>query len=133
MILFETFIALIPVAWQRAGRKGGFTYTPTKTRDAEHQIKYAVSQEWKKEPLDEPLEVEIFVFFDRPKSKPKRVIFPDVKPDWDNLGKLVGDALNGVLWKDDATIVDGIVRKRYCAPEHPQPGYLLRVSTMRGD
>jgi Holliday junction resolvase RusA-like endonuclease len=36
-----------------------------------------------------------------------------VKPDWDNVGKIVCDALNGVAWHDDAQIVDAHVEKRY--------------------
>lgn len=126
-LLFQTFVAMEPVAWQRAGRKGGFTYTPTKTRNAEHHIKFVVSQLWKGAPLDEPLDLEVIVFSEKPKSKPKRVILPAVKPDWDNLGKLIGDALNGILWKDDALIVDGAVRKRYCGEAYPQPGYLITL------
>ena len=126
-LIFQTFIAMLPVAWQRAGRKGGFTYTPKKTRSAEDFIKFAVGQQWKEAPLDEPLDLEVFVFTEKPKSTPKRVLFPAVKPDWDNLGKLVGDSLNGILWKDDSRIVDGAVRKRFCDSAHPQPGYLLIV------
>lgn len=37
---------------------------------------------------------------------------PDVKkPDWDNLGKVVSDALNGVVYADDCAIADGSVVK----------------------
>jgi Holliday junction resolvase RusA-like endonuclease len=39
-------------------------------------------------------------------------IMPTSKPDWDNYGKIV-DALNGVLWRDDAQICDGRVIKVY--------------------
>jgi Holliday junction resolvase RusA-like endonuclease len=35
------------------------------------------------------------------------------KPDYDNLAKLLGDALNGAVYKDDAAIADGRVVKRY--------------------
>ena len=38
---------------------------------------------------------------------------PLVKPDWDNTGKLVSDALNGILWMDDKQIVEGSVSKWY--------------------
>ena len=124
-LMFEMFIAMLPTAWQRAGRHGGFTYTPKKTRNAEDFIKFAVGQKWRSAPLDEPLDLVIYVFTEKPKSKPKRITLPAVKPDWDNLGKLVGDSLNGILWKDDALIVDGAVHKRYCDDMHPQPGYLL--------
>lgn len=42
-----------------------------------------------------------------------RLIFPGKKPDWDNIGKIICDALNGIVWKDDAQIVDGRVVKLY--------------------
>lgn len=35
------------------------------------------------------------------------------KPDWDNVGKLVGDSLNGVAYLDDAQIFDGRVQKAW--------------------
>ena len=40
-------------------------------------------------------------------------IRPTVKPDWDNIGKLVADALNGIAYDDDKCIVDAQVRKFY--------------------
>ena len=33
------------------------------------------------------------------------------KPDWDNVGKLVSDALNAIAWTDDAVVADGRVTK----------------------
>jgi Holliday junction resolvase RusA-like endonuclease len=38
---------------------------------------------------------------------------PIGKPDFDNIGKIVGDALKGVIWKDDSAVVDGRVLKWY--------------------
>lgn len=38
----------------------------------------------------------------------------NVRSDWDNIGKLVSDALNGVFWEDDRQIVDGRVQKLSC-------------------
>lgn len=52
-------------------------------------------------------------------SKKKRVlmlgdiILPTKKPDWDNVGKIVCDALNKIAFCDDTQIVDGRVIKRY--------------------
>ena len=52
-------------------------------------------------------------------SKKKRVlmlgniIWPTKKPDWDNVGKIVCDALNKIAFCDDTQIVDGRVIKRY--------------------
>mgnify|MGYP003339864711 FL=1 len=49
---------------------------------------------------------------------------PTKKPDWDNLGKAVSDALNGVIFKDDSQIVSAHVRKTYSAV----PGVDIYVS-----
>lgn len=40
-------------------------------------------------------------------------IRPVKKPDWDNIGKIICDALNKIAYHDDAQIVDGRVVKRY--------------------
>ena len=42
-----------------------------------------------------------------------RLIRPIRKPDWDNVGKIICDALNGIAYRDDAQIVDALVRKFY--------------------
>jgi Holliday junction resolvase RusA-like endonuclease len=38
-----------------------------------------------------------------------------VKPDVDNVLKLIGDALNGVAWADDKQIASACIEKRYAA------------------
>ena len=48
----------------------------------------------------------------RPKSC-KRGGWHDRRPDCDNLLKAVMDALNGLIWTDDARIVDMRVQKDY--------------------
>lgn len=64
-----------------------------------------------------PLNVEMFFYFAKPKSAPKHRLYPSVKPDATNVGKAVEDALNGVVWDDDAQIVDLQLRKRYGVPQ----------------
>jgi Holliday junction resolvase RusA-like endonuclease len=41
------------------------------------------------------------------------ISYPTVKPDYDNVAKLVGDSLNGILWMDDSQIVQATLEKRY--------------------
>ena len=43
------------------------------------------------------------------------------KPDWDNLGKLACDALNGIAFKDDSQVDTGAVTKRPRSPYGTQP------------
>lgn len=67
------------------------------------------------------LDVRVFAYYAVPKSvsKKKRAamlahqIRPTKKPDFDNIGKVVCDSLNGIAYHDDAQIVDAMVRKFY--------------------
>jgi Holliday junction resolvase RusA-like endonuclease len=78
-----------------------------------------------KKPLDEALSVSVGAFMPIPASfsKAKRQaaldfdLMPTGKPDADNLGKTV-DSLNGVVWRDDSSIVRMLVTKFYSA--HPR-------------
>lgn len=70
---------------------------------------------------DAMLDVRIFAYYAIPKSVSKKKrqamldkkIRPTKKPDFDNIGKVVCDSLNGIAYRDDAQIVDGLVRKFY--------------------
>lgn len=75
-----------------------------------------------------PLALELVFYVARPKShygkgrnagvvKPSASAFPTVKPDTTKLVRAVEDALTGVLWRDDAQVVDQVARKRYGTPE----------------
>ena len=73
--------------------------------------------------LDGPVAVLIDCWRPLPKSRPKRVESEPntLKPDADNVAKLVLDALNGVAYRDDAQVVVLRVTKhdrmRECARE----------------
>lgn len=125
-----------PVGWQRAGvnRRSGIHYTQDKTRYAEQEIaiRYrAVARGWKWDPKT-PLAMQVFAYFPIPKSATKaeraamieRRILPTVKADWDNIGKLVGDSLNGVAYADDKDIILGTVFKLYSE----RPRIIVRIT-----
>jgi len=71
-------------------------------------------------PSEKPLALLVHTFRPIPESwskKDKRAaltgaILPTPRPDWDNHGKIT-DALNEIVWKDDAQICDARVIKRY--------------------
>ncbi len=70
------------------------------------------------EPIDGPVRVDIDFYLPRPKrlmrrKDPPGAIPHTAKPDRDNLEKATTDALKGLLWRDDAQICDGRVRKWY--------------------
>ena len=96
------------------------TYTPSITRATESAIRsYASLAVRGKEPLECPLILEVIFYLKRGKSVKREV--PSVKPDYDNLAKIL-DACNGVLWKDDALIVDSHIYKRY---SEKKDGFIL--------
>lgn len=72
-------------------------------------------------PLITPLRILIRAYYLVPQSwsqkkKDKGLtnkIRPTTKPDWDNIGKIIGDALNKIAFCDDKQIVEGIVVKIY--------------------
>ena len=75
------------------------------------------------EPIREPVTLTAVCVFARPKSHFRRdgSVKPDAPkwypstPDWDNVGKWIGDALNGTFWHDDRLIVVGKVYAVYGA------------------
>lgn len=50
---------------------------------------------------------------DQQRDAREGLIRPTSTPDWDNYGKLVSDALNGLFYEDDAQVVDAMVSKHY--------------------
>lgn len=64
-----------------------------------------------------PVRMEIDFYFQKPASAPKKRLFPVVKPDADKLARSIFDALTGIVFADDAQVIDCRVRKHYGTPE----------------
>lgn len=98
-------------------RVTGRTYTPQKTVSAERSVAQFAADAMRGRPLfDQPLALVIDCAFLWPKSTTnKRRADPvgfwkSTKPDTDNLIK-IKDALNGVVWTDDALVCLVLARK----------------------
>lgn len=99
----------------RGGRQFVNIYTPAKTRAYERAMAWAgkVAMAGQK-PLLGPLKVTVTAFFAVPASWPAKkrdaalagVIRPTGKPDVENCCKSATDGLNGIVYRDDAQIVD---------------------------
>jgi Holliday junction resolvase RusA-like endonuclease len=63
--------------------------------------------------FDGPLILEATFFRPRPKSWKKSRHYPTSAPDLDKLVRAVGDALKGVIYRDDSQIV-GIYARKLC-------------------
>lgn len=101
----------LPVAWARAGHHGAVSFTPKKQRNFMAELKDVAEQAMQgRAPLDGPLMVECVFAWPWPRAMSARkrgqpgAKWRTSRPDADNLIKLVGDALNGVVWRDDAII-----------------------------
>ena len=83
-------------------RFAGHAYTPAETQKYEERIAYEVYRQGATK-MQGPIFISIGFFYKRPKrmKNPER---HTKRPDLDNLIKGVLDALNGVLWDDDAQI-----------------------------
>lgn len=62
--------------------------------------------------LEGPLHLAVDFYLPAPKADPRRP-FHTVRPDATKLLRALEDALTGVLWKDDAQIVQQAVSKQY--------------------
>jgi crossover junction endodeoxyribonuclease RusA len=71
-------------------------------------------------PLDGPVVLDAKFYLPRPKSTPKRIVWPSKRPDLDKLVRAVGDALvfGGVL-ADDSQIVRLHATKHYSDTDWP--------------
>lgn len=97
-------------------------------------IQQAAAQIYSGPPLDEPLKLELTLVFERPKaliykSRPMPRVPKTTKPDWDNLGKSVCDALNGLLYRDDSLIYSALVTKMIAAGDE-QAHAVITIETI---
>ncbi|MDA8224266.1 MAG: RusA family crossover junction endodeoxyribonuclease [Desulfitobacterium hafniense] len=111
-----------PMGKQRARTlKTGHSYTPNETVNYETLVKMAYDQLPDKCYFEGQLKIIITAVFGIPKSTSKAKaklmlegkMRPTKKPDWDNIGKIICDSLNGIAFHDDSQIVGGCVRKFY--------------------
>lgn len=129
-----------PTPWARAGHKGRVSFTPKRQREAMQTLKYVAGIEMgERVPLEGPLSASFVFCYPWPASMSKKrraaqgSHWKTSRPDASNLLKLIEDALTGVVWLDDAQIVQIGVQKYYdtiprvelrvsaCRVEHPIP------------
>lgn len=110
-----------PCAKQRPRVYGRHAVTPEKTVNYETLVKQLYIIEHHGKQLEGQLQMTVRAYFEIPKSKSQKqahnmsigVERPTKKPDWDNIGKIISDALNGLAYHDDSQIVTATVEKWY--------------------
>lgn len=99
-------------------RATGRTYTDEKTRNAEAMIRsLGFDAMAGRSPLEGPVMLELTVWIAKPQSWSRKRRAESTyyvgKPDADNQGKCVSDALNGICYRDDSQVADLHVRRFY--------------------
>ena len=125
-----------PVPWARtAGGRTVGLFTPAKQRRNAQTLAVLAQQEMLgRAPFDGPIELNMLAAFPVPASWSgkkraaalRQEIFPAKRPDLSNLLKQVEDSLNGVVFRDDALIVQAQIAKIY--GEEPQ--IVVTISTL---
>ena len=108
-----------------AMRKGGGCYTALDVENYEKKIKEMAAFEMRRSGISKmkecPLEMLICVFYRVPDGvdeglKDKMIdgaVSPCLRPDSDEMARVMMDALNGVVYSDDAQICKLVVNKWY--------------------
>jgi len=120
-------IAPTPKGRPRLG-KGGNTYTPSKTKMAEREIRILLSAEVGRSKIqitEKPVYVKLVFHYPFPRKMSSRdklladlgMFYKATRPDLDNLEKLVLDSMNGLIFYDDNQVVKLASEKIYSARE----------------
>jgi Holliday junction resolvase RusA-like endonuclease len=113
-----------PLAWARARRSGKRYFLAEEQQAYRDKVKFHAMSKDGRKMFTGPLRMEVHAWYQWPISK-RRVLKPrgeawrEEKPDADNLGKLICDALEGVLYENDSQVADLRVCKRLAAQGEP--------------
>jgi len=105
----------------RFNTKTGKAYTAGKTVNYENWVRLCYQQQCAGEKLTGEIVAFINAYYTIPKSTSKKNkkdmltgnIRPTIKPDVDNIAKVILDSLNGLAYKDDKQIVFCTISKWY--------------------
>jgi Holliday junction resolvase RusA-like endonuclease len=110
----------------KRGYKGGFAYTPKKTK--EHERKIAMDYATHPNHIDfrrVPVKIKIHAYYKIPKkfnlaqraaASEQKLLPKHKKPDVDNIAKLIMDALEGYAYINDVQICEMEIKKFYGIP-----------------
>lgn len=142
MKMISFFVDAIPKAQPRpkVATRGKFAhayYPKSKSGELEYfksEVMRLAKQKAPESPWDTPCVLRLLYYMPRTVELQKAKHLPkDIahvkKPDWDNLGKLISDALSQAgVWSDDAVVYDAEVAKVY-APDGCPSGVQITIET----
>lgn len=127
-LVLSVVLPLPPLGKERATPLGrGKALKGKRTAKWEMDAGWCLRAKWRGASTAKAVAVEVASVIERPSRRPswvsveawssgRRVPCP-VKPDWDNVAKIVCDAMNRIVLKDDAQVVDGHTATFYAAPD----------------
>ena len=92
--------------------KNGYAYTPETTRIYEEEIRLRYKEKFGDDMLSGNIAVEVFInkepasYLGKKRYNELLGTYCNIKPDTDNVVKVVLDALNGVAYADDKNVVE---------------------------
>ena len=112
------------VTRDRNGKPLPFARAYDPSRDDKRKLALMAQSQAPAKPIAEPIELKVVAVFARPRSHYRTGRFSGIlrdaaphwhtsKPDADNLMKLIKDALNGVIWRDDSLVARESIEKVY--------------------
>ena len=110
----------------RVNLYNGKVYTPNKTKYYENYIRECFCIKYPRfEQIEGRVSIEIIAYRQIPKNTSKAntlnmlqdITSPTIKPDIDNIGKVVLDALNKFAFKDDNQVCKFSIQKKYALME----------------
>lgn len=126
--------AFVPLSWAREAVAAGRQPRAVVTSDNPHAASWqslirGCAQTLYEPPFGGPVQVAVVFRLPRPKSLPRKVTHPVAarSGDIDKLARSVLDALTGVLFADDAAVVDLRARKVFTLPD-AAPGAEITVA-----
>lgn len=129
-VSFTVYGVAQPAGSKRAGMsKGGKMFVrddAKRSRPWKTQVSQAAGQAMGASALlDGPLELSVIFRVPRPKGhygarglRPSAPAYPAVRPDVTKLLRAVEDACTGIVWRDDAQVVEQHAVKLYGEPAH---------------
>jgi Holliday junction resolvase RusA-like endonuclease len=133
----KIFIPGEPIAQPRVkvSTKGGFARAYTERDHPIHAYKQAIRMAYVNaggEVLEGPVEIRIACWFERPKNHSKKrrqqAEPKTTKPDLDNVGKAILDALNEIAYNDDGQVCRLTVEKWYVGGPYDSIGTEIEVT-----
>lgn len=118
-LLSSILIPEPPVPWKAHKGYGRRSFNPLyKEREC---FQYHIRKQWDRLALIDPVMIEMIYYMPLPKgfSKKKKEkallceVYPDKRPDLDNLNKFLCDCLKGIVMQDDSQIVSLHSKKLY--------------------